>query len=271
MSTKMSNSFQNERQDRVASYPNTEIEKTAHAFMVASTQPKYSYNFSWLSRPIIQYPQDVLAMQELIWQVRPDLIIETGIAHGGSLILSASMLALLDYCDAIEAGTTLDPRATRRRVLGIDIDIRPHNRAAIEVHPMSHRIDMIQGSSIADDIIAQVHQTAQQHERIMVCLDSNHTHAHVLAELEAYAPLTSKDSYCCVFDTVVEDLPDDMFPDRPWGKGDNPKTAVWEYLRRLQGEGRKAADGTPLVFEIDTAMEHKLLITVAPDGYLKRV
>ncbi|MHB1273869.1 MAG: cephalosporin hydroxylase family protein [Rhodanobacter sp.] len=236
-----------------------------------SLQYKYSYNFSSLGRPIIQYPQDMVAMQELVWQVRPDLIIETGIAHGGSLILNASMLALFDYCEAVESGQMLDPKATRRRVLGIDIDIRAHNRAAIEAHPMSHRIDMIQGSSIAPEVIAQVHRIAQAHQRILVILDSNHTHDHVLAELEAYAPLTSPSSYCIVFDTVVEDLPDAMFPDRPWGKGNNPKTAVWEYLRRLQEETRIAADGAPLAFEIDNAMESKLLITVAPDGYLRRV
>lgn len=231
----------------------------------------YSYNFSWLSRPIIQYPQDIVAMQELVWAIKPELIIETGIAHGGSLIMSASMLALLDYCTAVESAKTLDPMATHRRVLGIDIDIRRHNLEAIKAHPMSHRIDMIQGSSIAPEIIAQVHEIAKSYSRVLVCLDSNHTHEHVLAELEAYAPLTSKDSYCCVFDTIVEDLPDEMFPDRPWGKGNNPKTAVWEYLRRLKEEGRAAADGAPLHFEIDKTLEHKLLITVAPDGYLKRV
>ena len=185
--------------------------------------------------------------------------------------MSASMLAMLDYCEALEAGKTLDPRATRRRVLGIDIDIRAHNRAAIEEHPMSHRIDMIQGSSIAPEIVAQVHEIAKGYKRILVCLDSNHTHEHVLAELEFYAPLTSVDSYCVVFDTIIEDLPDEMFPDRSWGKGNNPKTAVREYLRRLKEEGRKAADGAPLHFEIDKMIENKLLITVAPDGYLKRV
>jgi cephalosporin hydroxylase len=232
---------------------------------------KYSYHFTWMGRPIIQFPQDMVAMQELIWQVKPDLIIETGIAHGGSLVLSASMLALLDYSDAVESGQTLDPRATRRRVLGIDIDIRPHNRAAIEKHPMAQRIDMIQGSSVAAETIARVHEIAKGYERILVCLDSNHTHEHVLAELEAYAALVSRDSYCVVFDTVVEDLPDEMFPDRPWGKGNNPKTAVWEYLRRLKQENRAAVDGAPLNFEIDKSIEHKLLITVAPDGYLKRV
>lgn len=232
---------------------------------------KYTYNFRWLSRPIIQLPQDIVAMQELIWQVKPDLIIETGIAHGGSLILSASMLALIDYCEAAEAGKTLDPKSSRRRVLGLDIDIRTHNRDAIEAHALAHKIDMIQGSSIAPEVITQVHEYAKGYERILVCLDSNHTHEHVLAELEAYAPLVSPDSYCVVFDTVIEDMPDDRFPDRPWGKGNNPKTAVWEYMRRLKEEGRTAADGASLHSEIDKIIENKLLLTVAPDGYLHRL
>ena len=161
------------------------------AFMRVSTGPRYSYNFFWLGRPIIQYPQDMVAMQELIWQIKPDLIIETGIAHGGSLILSASMLALLDYCDAVETGALLDPTKAKRTVLGIDIDIRAHNRTAIEAHPLASRIDMIQGSSIDPDIIAQVHARAAGKGGVLVCLDSNHTHDHVLAELEAYAPLVS--------------------------------------------------------------------------------
>jgi cephalosporin hydroxylase len=251
--------FDDECKQRISTYGSSELQKTASQFVVASTIPKYSYNFSWLSRPIIQYPQDIVAMQELIWKIKPDLIIETGIAHGGSLIMSASMLAMLDYCEAVEAGTPLDPQTTLRRVLGIDIDIRSHNRAAIEAHPMSHRIDMIQGSSIAPKIIAEVHEIAKGYARVLVCLDSNHTHEHVLAELEAYAPLTSKNSYCCVFDTVIEDLPDEMFPDRPWGTDNNPKTAVWEYLK------------THPEFEIDKQISSKLLISVAPDGYLKRV
>jgi cephalosporin hydroxylase len=227
--------------------------------MNASVNYNYSYNFSWMGRPIIQLPQDVMGMQELIWRTKPDIVIETGIAHGGSLIMSASMLALLDMCDVIESGTTMNPRESKRKVLGIDIDIRAHNRAAIEAHPMASRIQMIQGSSIAPEIVEQVRQVAKGYERILVCLDSNHTHAHVLAELQAYAPLTSVGSYCVVFDTLVEDMPADMFPDRPWGPGDNPKTAVWEYLK------------THPEFEIDKAIQHKLLITVAPDGYLKRI
>jgi cephalosporin hydroxylase len=210
---------------------------------------KYSYHFEWLGRPIIQYPQDVLAMQELIWQVRPDLIVETGIAHGGSLIFSASMLELNAACGGPKDAA----------VLGIDIDIRAHNRSAIEAHPMARRITMIQGSSVAPEIVAEVRARAAQSTRVLVCLDSNHTHDHVLAELEGYAPLTSVGSYCVVFDTVIEDMPAEMFPDRPWGPGNNPKTAVREYLRRHPQ------------FEIDKEIDHKLLISVAPDGYLKRV
>ncbi len=245
--------------------------KTLDWMLAAGIAGSYTYNFSWQGRPIIQYPQDIVAMQELIWQIKPDLIIETGIAHGGSVIFSASMLAQLDMCDAIVAGEMLDPKVSRRKVLGIDIDIRAHNRAAIDAHPMASRIQMIQGSSIAPEIIEQVKQVAKDYKCILVCLDSNHTHEHVLAELEAYAPLASVGSYCVAFDTIVEDMPADMFPDRPWGKGDNPKTAVWEYLRRLKEEGRQASDGAVLQFEIDKSIEHKLLITVAPDGYLKRL
>ncbi len=213
------------------------------------TRHKYAYNFTWMGRPIIQVPQDIVAMQELIWTVQPDLIIETGIAHGGSLILYASLLELNAICGGCQDA----------EVLGIDIDIREHNRKAIKSHPMFKRISMIEGSSIAPEIIEQVKAKAEGKQKILVCLDSNHTHDHVLAELEAYAPLTSVGSYCVVFDTVVEDLPDDMFDDRPWGVGNNPKTAVWEYLK------------THPEFEIDKTIEHKLLITVAPDGYLKRV
>jgi cephalosporin hydroxylase len=220
---------------------------------------KYSYHFTWQSRPIIQYPQDIVAMQEIIWTVRPDLIIETGIAHGGSLIFSASMLALLDMAEAIEAGQSMDPAQSNRKVLGIDIDIRAHNREAIEAHPMFSRIDMIEGSSIASEVIDQVNRVAANHQRILVCLDAMHTHDHVLAELEAYAPLVNPGSYCVVFDTIIDNMPAEMFPDRPWGPGNNPKTAVHQYLK------------THPEFEIDKQIEHKLLISVAPDGYLKRI
>jgi cephalosporin hydroxylase len=238
---------------------NIELVEAAKRFVIESTAPKYSYNFSALGRPIIQYPQDIVAMQELIYTIKPDLIIETGIAHGGSLIMSASMLALLDICDAINAGTTFDPNISRRKVLGIDIDIRSHNRAAIEEHPMASRIQMIQGSSIAPEIIEQVRKVADSYNRILVCLDSNHTHDHVLAELLAYASLTSVGSYCVVFDTIVEDLPPNLISERSWGPGNSPKTAVWEFLKSHPE------------FEIDKLVQNKLLITVALDGYLKRI
>ncbi|UZT76647.1 cephalosporin hydroxylase family protein [Ectopseudomonas chengduensis] len=239
--------------------PDRSLRDVAGEFMLASIQPKYSYNFNWLGRPIIQYPQDMVAMQELIWAVRPDLIIETGIAHGGSLVLSASMLALLDMFDAMEQGVQMDPRVPQRMVLGVDIDIREHNRVAIEQHPLSSRIKMIQGSSIADEVVEQVREFASGYSRVLVCLDSNHTHDHVLAELNAYASLVSKDSYCVVFDTIVEDLPKELSGDRPWGPGDNPKTAVHEWMSSNPG------------FVIDKGIENKLLLTVCPDGYLKRV
>lgn len=252
--------FNDERRQQIASYSkDAELNALSQAWLEASMRKRYVYNYDWLGRPIIQYPQDIVAMQELVWSTRPDLIIETGIAHGGSLMLSASLLAMLDYSDAVQEGVLLDPMAGKRKVLGLDIDIRPHNRIAIESHPFSHKVDMIQGSSISAEVIAKVLSYTKDFERIMVCLDSNHTYAHVLAELRAYAPLTSKGCYCVVFDTFVEDMPENLFSDRPWGPSDNPKTAVREYLK------------THPEFEIDKRIDQKLLISVAPDGYLKRI
>ena len=227
-------------------------------WLQASMQRKYVYNFDWMGRPIIQYPQDMVAMQELVWQLRPDLIIETGIAHGGSLVLSASLLAMLDMCDAIEAGTTLDPRQSSRKVIGIDIDIRAHNRAAIEAHPMASRIQMVQGSSIAPETIAAVNAAAAGYQCVLVLLDSMHTHDHVLAELDAYAPLVTPGSYCVVFDTFVEDMPPGFFDDRPWDVGNNPKTALRQWLQSHPD------------FEVDTSWPDKLMVTVAPEGFLRR-
>ncbi len=251
--------FESEMSRRIA---DAAADENLHAattqFMRASIASKYSYNFSWLGRPIIQYPQDMVAMQELIWAVKPDLIIETGIAHGGSLILSASMLALLDVCDAIETGSTLDPKRSARKVLAVDIDIRSHNREAIEIHPMASRVQMIQGSSIDEAVLDQVRTVAGGYKRVLVCLDSNHTHSHVLAELQAYAPLVTPGSYCVVFDTIVEDLPNELSFGRPWGPGGNPKTAALEYLKEHPE------------FEIDQGIHDKLQITVAPSGFLKR-
>jgi cephalosporin hydroxylase len=224
------------------------MQSLSRQWMVDTLKHRYTYHFSWMGRPIIQFPQDILAVQEIIWSVKPDLIIETGIAHGGSLILSASLLEL----NAIAGG----PQDAR--VLGIDIDIRAHNRAAIEAHPMARRIDMIEGSSIAPDVISAVEARAAGKRSALVMLDSSHTHDHVLAELQAYARLVTVGSFCIVFDTAIEDMPDDTFVDRPWGKGNNAKTAVQEFLKRHPE------------FEVDKSIQHKLLITVAPDGYLRR-
>jgi len=224
---------------------NKELQKAALEFNLQTNLSKYSYNFSWMGRPIIAYPQDMIAMQELIWEVKPDLIIEAGIAHGGSIVYYASLLELIG-----EDGL----------VLGVDIDIRKHNRDLIEAHPMMKRIEMIEGSSISKDIAKKVYEIASGKKKIMVCLDSNHTHKHVLEELKLYADLTSVGSYCVVFDTIVEDLPKDYMPEkRPWNPGNNPKTAVFEFLKTNNN------------FEIDKSIDNKLLISVAPDGYLKRV
>lgn len=251
--------FEQEVAARLADVPaNTALQAASFAFLKESIAARYSYNFFWLGRPIIQYPQDMAAIQEIIWQVRPDVIIETGIAHGGSLILSASLLAMLDLCEATEAGEILDPAEPKRRVIGVDIDIRAHNRTAIEAHPMAKRITMIQGSSIDAGIVAQVHEAVGDAKRVLVCLDSNHTHDHVLAELKAYAPMVTSGSYCIVFDTVVEDLPKELSFDRPWWPGASPKTAVNAWI------------STQSDFEVDRSWDAKLAVTVAPGGFLRR-
>lgn len=253
--------FKNEVQGNIERLGNDQaLGADTLAWMIkAGMTGAYTYNFQWLGRPIIQYPQDIHAMQEIIWATRPDVIVETGIAHGGSLILSASMLAMLDYCDAQANGTPLMPGVSNRRVIGVDIDIRAHNRQAIEAHPMNHLITMIEGSSIAPDIVQQVRDLVGDAKRVLVSLDSNHTHDHVLAELEAYAPMTTVGSYCVVFDTLIEDMPAELCAHRPWGKGNSPKSAVHAWLPEHPE------------FEQDLAMQHKLQITVAQDGFLKRV
>jgi cephalosporin hydroxylase len=205
---------------------------------------KYTYNFTWLGRPIIQFPQDIIAMQELIWRIKPDLIIETGIAHGGSLIFYSSMLELL---------------GGDGQVLGIDIDIRKHNRVEIEKHSMFKRITMLEGSSTDPKIAKEVYAFSKNKKKILVVLDSLHTHDHVANELNLYSPLVSKGSYLVVFDTSIEDVPRNLFTNRPWSKGNNPKTAVWEFLKKNDR------------FVVDKDIENKLLITVAPDGFLKCV
>jgi cephalosporin hydroxylase len=242
--------FDDEVRSRVAANgSDPALRAAADAFMNESIRAKYSYNFSWLGRPVIQYPQDIVAIQELVWSVQPDLVIETGIARGGSLVFLASMMELLAACGGPADG----------RVVGVDIDIRAENKVAIERHPLARRITMLQGSSVDESIVAQVRAIAKDHRRVMVILDSNHTHEHVLRELHAYAGLVSVGSYCLVMDTVVEDLAEHTYPDRPWGKGDNPRTAVRAFLEKQAG------------FEVDASLQNKLMVTVAPGGFLRRV
>ena len=236
--------FEEECTTRINSYAdNVELQQATKLFLDTSNNAKYSYNFSWLGRPIIQYPQDMIAMQEIIWNVKPDLIIETGVAHGGSIIFYASMLELL-------GGTG--------QVIGIDIDIRKHNREAIEQHHMFKRIKLVEGSSTAENVVDEINALARG-KKVLVCLDSMHTHEHVYNELNVYAPFVAIGSYCVVFDTFIEDRPISSFPDRPWTKGYNPKTAVYEFLSKNDN------------FEIDKSIQNKLLITCAPDGYLRRI
>ena len=221
-----------------------QITELGKSLLEETLKYKYSYNFSWLGCPIIQFPQDIIAMQEIIWQVKPDLIIETGIAHGGGLIFYASMMELL---------------GGNGKVLGIDIDIREHNRVEIEKHPMFKRITMIQGSSVDKSVVQQVYDFTKGKNHILVVLDSHHTHEHVLKELQLYSPLVTKGSYLIVCDTGIADLSEGSFPDRPWDKRNNPKTAVWAFLK------------TNNRFEIDKNIQNKLIITANPDGYLKCV
>jgi cephalosporin hydroxylase len=221
-----------------------DLKRMSHDWLMATARFEYSYHFRWLGLPIIQYPHDVLAMQELIWETKPDLIVETGIARGGSLVFYASMLQLL---------------GGDRRVIGIDIDIRPDNRAAIESHPMAVRIDMVEGSSVEREIVDRVHEMAAGRESVLVVLDSHHTHDHVFQELQSYAPLVRPGGYLVVFDTSIEAMPAGSFPDRPWEKGDNPATAVQAFL------------DTTDRFEVDRSIDDKLLVSVAPGGYLRCV
>jgi len=235
------------------SFNDEKYKKVAKEFLDRSINHKYAYQFDWLGRPIIQYPQDILAIQELVFKIKPDLIIETGIAYGGTTILYASLLSLLDNLEGI------NPRESSSKVISIDIDIREHNKKVLQNHPLAFKYQLIEGSSIDKEIIDKVHNEAAGFSKIMVMLDSNHTHEHVLNELKAYSDLVSKGSYCIVFDTIIEDLPKNTFPDRPWDVGNNPMTALKQWLKENDN------------FIVDRDITNNLLISVAPSGYLKRI
>lgn len=236
--------FSRERKEAIQNLANdNELRRLSLQWMIAADRHKYSYNFLWLGRPIIKLPADVVVLQELIWQTRPDLIIETGIAHGGSLVLSASVLELIGHGE----------------VLGIDIDIRSHNRVAIESHKLSRRIHLIEGSSTDSKVVEKVADLAQDKSRVMVVLDSLHSHNHVLDELRIYSQFVSVGSYLILPDTFIEYFPKGHYANRPWDVGDNPMTAMRQFLSETDQ------------FEIDQAISNKALISEAVDGYLLRV
>ncbi len=174
---------------------------------------KYPYTFSWLGRPIVQLPEDMIRVQEVIYRVRPDVIIETGVAHGGSLIYYASL------CNVMERG----------RVIGVDIEIRPHNRRAIETHEMSHLITLIEGSSTSPDVVQHVHSLVKSGEVVLVILDSNHSKQHVADELEAYCDLVTRDSYIVATDGLMKDLYDSPKGTAKW-EWDHPAAAAAEFV-----------------------------------------
>jgi len=222
---------------------NRELGRITREWFDAASRAEYSYHFRWLGVPIIQFPQDVMAIQEILWTVKPSLVVETGIAHGGSLLLSASILELL---------------GGHGRVVGVDVDVRDHTRKVLDEHPLAHRIIWLEGSSVDPSVVDEIRSHARAMAPVVVILDSNHSAAHVKAELAAYSDLVTPGSYLIVLDTVVEFLPDDVLGGRPWGPGNSPWTAVREFL----------ADSAP--FDVDREVSDKLQVTAAPDGYLRR-
>lgn len=233
------------------------LNRLSAEWFLESLKFNYSYHFKSLGLPIIQYPTDILALQEIIWDTKPDLIIETGIARGGSVVHNASQLALLDYIEIIDGAKKLSDR--KRHVVAIDIDIRENNRNALESHSLAPYFTMVEGSSIDADVISRVRDISRNYNKVLVLLDSNHTKEHVQKELDAYADLVSLNSYCIVYDTVIEDLPD-IYNDRPWFAGNSPMNAVDDFLRENSDR-----------FIVDDMIDAKLQFSVAPRGYLKRV
>ena len=223
-----------------------------------SWRHKYTYHFKWMDRPIIQMPQDILALQELIWKIKPDLIIETGIAHGGSICLSASLLALLEMEENYN-NSHLNTLKNKRKVIGIDIDIRRHNKEKINNHFLSDKIVMIEASSVELKTFEKVKKISKDYSNILVILDSNHTNEHVLKELNLYGSLVSHNSYCIVFDTIIEKMDDAFCQNRPWGKKNSPQSAIEKFLK------------TNSTFEVDHSINDKLILSMAPGGFLKKI
>ena len=242
----MIDSFNNRNQNFIKKMNSDKIlKKISKKWFLEANKYEYGKHFSWLGRPIIQFPQDIIAIQELIWKIKPDLIIETGIARGGSLIFLSSMLKLIG----------------KGIVLGIDITLHSHNEQAIKKHTMFEGIKILKGSSTDMKIFNKVKKISKNKKIVMVILDSDHGKEHVLKELMLYSQFVTKGSYILVCDTIIHDFPNNWFHkngiDRPWNKLNNPKTAVWKFLKQNKR------------FKIDKSIENKLLITTAPDGFLK--
>ncbi len=209
---------------------------------------KYVYTFSWMGRPIIQLPEDMFRIQELIYNIKPDVIIETGIAHGGSLIFYSSL------CKAMGKG----------RVVGVDIEIRPHNRKAIEEHPLFSYITLVEGSSIDSKIVNQVKNHVKPTDTVMVLLDSNHTKSHVLNELNAYSPLVTKGSYIVAMDGIMEQVVGAPRTESDWD-WNNPKQAAIEFVKSNLNFEIKEPD---FVFNESQIVNR---VTYWPSGYIKRI
>ncbi len=233
---------------RLPLYSDEAFAELSRAWLKVGWQLKYSYSFTWMGRPIIQLPEDVLRIQELIYAVKPDVVIETGVAHGGSLVFYASLFEAMG----------------RGRVVGVDIEIRPANRAAIESHELASRITLVEGSSTAPEVVARVRGLVREGERVLVILDSNHTRAHVLAELEAYGPMVTVGSYIVATDGVMRDLTDVPRGRPSWGE-DNPCAAAEEFARA--SEAFELAP-PPRAFDESEVREG---VTYWPGAYLRRV
>lgn len=236
--------FQEWRKKLLASQSkDIQFKDSSSNWMQLAVDNKYSYQFDWLGVPIIQMPEDLILFQDIVYKTQPDLIIETGVARGGSVVFWASIQKL--------CGIT-------GKVLGVDIEIRQHAKNAIFDSNFKDEIHLIEGSSVEDQVVNQVKNYVSQHKKIMVVLDSNHTHEHVLSELEIYSKFVTKDCFMLVLDTVIDDL--NIDPDRSWGPGSSPKSAVKEFMSKNSEE-----------FIHEQSYENRALLSVAPYGYWRKI
>ncbi len=238
------NQFNEEKKENIKkAYDNPELHKSALDFITKSDQHNYAYNWTWLDMPIIQMPEDIMLVQEIIWETKPDIIIETGIAWGGSVVLYASILELIG----------------KGQVLAIDKVLPQHNIDAIMKYNFSSRIKLFEGSSIDESIVNAIRDIIKPTDKVMVLLDSNHTHAHVYEELKIWESFVTSGQYLVISDTIVEEIPEQTHRSRSWGHGDNPMTALNQFL----SENNK--------FTRENDYNHKAICSFTRNGYLKRI